>query len=350
MVQLQYSKTDSLLLKGIGILFIVLHNYIHLFPEFPPECEFKYIPENVDRFSAAMLSGDLRLIVFSLFSFLGHYGVSIFVFISGYGLALRYDQSNDSKLHILVHRAVQLWKWLVPMALLLIIDRYSGHTHITYNYLDNQKIWSDLFFMLTFTANGLADRFIIAGPWWYFGMAFQLYFVYTLFLRKSSDKVLWGIMIGVWVLLATLWALDLNRWIFAFRYNCVGWLPVFCTGILLARHPLQLSWKWVTAGGLVFILSLFNPYLWIFSSILVMFPFTALLTVCRKGIAQKVFAALGSLSAALFITHPFVRQQILIYTKNLPIDLTVFIYMGLCLIVAWIYRWVLLTFYKKVHW
>ena len=46
MVQLQYSKTDSLLLKGIGILFIVLHNYIHLFPEFPPECEFKYIPEN----------------------------------------------------------------------------------------------------------------------------------------------------------------------------------------------------------------------------------------------------------------------------------------------------------------
>ena len=49
------------------------------------------------------------------------------------------------------------------MALLLILDRYSGHTHFTYAYLGNNKIWTDMLFMLTFTANGLADRFIIAG-------------------------------------------------------------------------------------------------------------------------------------------------------------------------------------------
>ena len=74
------------------------------------------------------------------------------------------------------------------MALLLILDRYSGHTHFTYAYLGNNKIWTDMLFMLTFTANGLADRFIIAGPWWYFGMAFQLYVIYALFLRKSSGE------------------------------------------------------------------------------------------------------------------------------------------------------------------
>lgn len=58
---------------------IILHNYFHTFPEFPPECEFKYAPENVSRFTEAMLSGNLRIIILSLFSFLGHYGVSIFV-------------------------------------------------------------------------------------------------------------------------------------------------------------------------------------------------------------------------------------------------------------------------------
>ena len=51
------------IVKGIGILLIILHNYFHTFPEFPPECEFKYAPENVSRFTEAMLSGNLRIIL-----------------------------------------------------------------------------------------------------------------------------------------------------------------------------------------------------------------------------------------------------------------------------------------------
>ena len=125
-------------------LLIIFHNYFHTFPEFPPECEFKYAPENVSRFTEAMLSGNLRIIILSLFSFLGHYGVSIFVFVSGYGLSKRYDHSGESKWYIILRRAIQLWKWLVPMALLLILDRYSEHTHFTYAYLGNNKIWTGL--------------------------------------------------------------------------------------------------------------------------------------------------------------------------------------------------------------
>ena len=85
------------IVKGIGILLIILHNYFHTFPEFP-----------------AMLSGNLRIIILSLFSFLGHYGVSIFVFVSGYGLSKRYDHSGESKWYIILRRAIQLWKWLIP--------------------------------------------------------------------------------------------------------------------------------------------------------------------------------------------------------------------------------------------
>lgn len=350
MLYLNYDRADSQIWKGIGILLIILHNFFHTFSEFPPECEFKYIPENVAHFASAMTSGNWRITLLSLFSFLGHYGVSVFVFVSGYGLTKRYDGSDDKGCRILLHRAVQLWKWIVPMALLLLLDRYSGHTHFTYQYLDNQKIWPDLLLMLTFTANILADRFILAGPWWYFGMAFQLYVVYVLFLRRATDRTLWITTAAAWVLLLTLQGLNLDRWVFAFRYNFVGWLPVFSTGILLARHPLNLSWEWVSLGCLLFVLSLFNPYLWIFSPVLVLCPLAALLPLFRKEIARSIALGLGGLSAALFITHAFVRQQVLIYAKALPAEWSGLLYLALCLAVAWIYRWVLLSFYRRVHW
>ena len=298
---------------------IILHNYFHTFPEFPPECEFKYAPENVSRFTEAMLSGNLRIIILSLFSFLGHYGVSIFVFVSGYGLSKCYDHSGESKGYIILRRAIQLWKWLVPMALLLILDRYSGHTHFTYAYLGNNKIWTDMLFMLTFTANGLADRFIIAGPWWYFGMAFLLYVIYSLFLRKSSDKVLWGIIAGVWTLLIVLSSLGLDNCFFAFRYNSIGWLPVFCVGILLSRH------------------------------ILALFPVAAVLPLARKEPLQNVLLFMGKLSAALFVTHAFVRQQVLAHDQALPPEISGLLYLVLCIVVAWVYRLCLTCFYKKIH-
>lgn len=350
MSYLQYSRNDSLILKGIGILLIILHNFFHTFPEFPPECEFKYIPENVSRFADAMLSCNVRTILLSLFSFLGHYGVSIFVFVSGYGLCKRYEQSPDVWWRILLHRAIQLWKWIIPITLLLLLDRYSGHPHFTYQYLDNQKIWTDILFMLTFTANGLADRFILAGPWWYFGMAFQLYVVYVLFLRRATDRTLWIASAAAWTLLLVLQGLGLDRWVFAFRYNFVGWLPVFCFGMLAARHPLRLSWRWLVPGCLLFVCSLFNPYLWVFSPVLALIPVIAVLPLFQKGIAAKVTLWLGGLSAALFITHSFVRDRVLFYTQALPAEWSGLLYLVLCLAVAWIYRWLLTSFYKRVHW
>ena len=35
------------IVKGIGILLIILHNYFHTFPEFPPECEFRFLSLSV---------------------------------------------------------------------------------------------------------------------------------------------------------------------------------------------------------------------------------------------------------------------------------------------------------------
>ena len=81
-----------------------------------------------------------------------------------------------------------------------------------------------------------------------------------------------------------------------------------------------------------------------------LFPFTAVLPLFKRGILYKITLGLGGLSAALFITHAFVRQQILIYAKPLPTEWSGLLYLALCLAVAWIYRQVLLALYKRLHW
>lgn len=173
--------------------------------------------------------------------------------------------------------------------------------------------------------------------------------IYALFLRKSSDKVLWGIIAGVWTLLIVLSSLGLDNWVFAFRYNSIGWLPVFCVGILLSRHPVYISWRWISLGVVLFVLSLFNRYLWVVSPILALFPVAAVLPLARKEPLQNVLLFMGKLSAALFVTHAFVRQQVLAHDQALPPEISGLLYLVLCIVVAWVYRLCLTCFYKKIH-
>ena len=144
-------------------------------------------------------------------------------------------------------------------------------------------------------------------------------------------------------------SLGLDNCFFAFRYNSIGWLPVFCVGILLSRHPVYISWRWISFGVVLFVLSLFNRYLWVVSPILALFPVAAVLPLARKEPLQNVLLFMGKLSAALFVTHAFVRQQVLAHDQALPPEISGLLYLLLCIVVAWVYRLCLTCFYKKIH-
>ena len=84
------SRTESAALRGIAILGIILHNYCHFLGFAVKENEYKFDPARPMQFFDKLFSFDSDLFI-HFFSFLGHYGVPVFLFISGYGLVKKYE-------------------------------------------------------------------------------------------------------------------------------------------------------------------------------------------------------------------------------------------------------------------
>ena len=84
------SRTESAALRGIAILGIILHNYCHFLGFAVKENEYKFDSSRPMQFFDKLFSLDSDLFI-HIFSFLGHYGVPIFLFISGYGLVKKYE-------------------------------------------------------------------------------------------------------------------------------------------------------------------------------------------------------------------------------------------------------------------
>lgn len=93
------------------------------------------------------------------------------------------------------------------------------------------------------------------------------------------------------------------------RYNFVGNILPFAIGIYMARHGVCLSRKRNIFCALLWILSWFNAYLWVFSPTLFLL---AILPVCSiEGTWRNLLLWLGGLSACLFVIHPIVRPYII---------------------------------------
>ena len=84
-------KHSSTLYKGIAILLIVLHNFMHKLSS-AKEMEFSFSEHGFDNFLLAMQQ--TPYFSTTLLSYFGHYGVQIFIFLSAYGLTKRYF-NND---------------------------------------------------------------------------------------------------------------------------------------------------------------------------------------------------------------------------------------------------------------
>src|SRR5690242_7079951 len=80
-------RTDTAVLKGLAILAIAFHNFSHILTP-TGENEFSFEPIRVHRFFHIVC--DPHDALQALFSYLGHFGVELFIFLSAYGLALNY--------------------------------------------------------------------------------------------------------------------------------------------------------------------------------------------------------------------------------------------------------------------
>ena len=89
------NRTECSALRGIAILGIFLHNYLHWLKPMIKENEYQFHQANVDGMMERIMSPSWDILL-QFFSFFGHYGVPVFLFLSGYGLVLKYENAGQT--------------------------------------------------------------------------------------------------------------------------------------------------------------------------------------------------------------------------------------------------------------
>ena len=301
-------------MKGIAILGIMLHNYCHWLKDIVRENEFTWRQLRCDRLLEVLQQPD-ELLPMHLFSFFGHYGVTVFLFLSGFGLVMKYERSPLPEVGIwrfLRYNYLKLFRILVVgFVLFVMLDAITPAMH--------RYKASEVVAILGMYANFLEHpaQVIWPGPYWYFSVTLQLYLLYRLvFYRWRHWSVVVALMVGCWI-----WQLcycDDMVTLERLRYNLVGGLLPFGMGLLAARSeklkemcgklrlPLY-AVLFMLSILLAFYFSLLSPQMWLWVPALAVVGTMALVKLMPQWLMPSV-VWLGTISAAIFVMHPLVRK------------------------------------------
>ena len=330
---------NSQVLRGLAILSIILHNYTHWMHGAIFENEFTYQAWHVSKLLNYLSNPDGRLPL-QLLSFFGHYGVVIFVFLSAYGLEKKYGRSTKE-----VRPLPFIWTHYLKLLSMCIVG-YAAYLLLNTFYISYPA--STIFGVLsqlTMLCNLQICSFdtFAPGPYWYFGLMLELYVVYRLLLFRHS----WSVIVGAILVCSIAQAFvtpdgAVMTWL---RTNFVGSILPFGLGLLYARYEesLQLS---KTAYGVIALVSIAL----IFVTSLSFLPWIATpIFVCTLGISciqllpksmNAPIAWVGGVSAAIFVSHPIVRQLGLALAEKLHLSpyLSVFTFLIGALLVGAIFQ------------
>lgn len=343
------SRQSVALLKGLGILLIITHNYMHWLPRCVDENEYSFSLERINRLILYIEQGGPHVLL-NLLSHYGHYGVAIFLFVSGYGLTMKYEQPHLAPrllkprqtgfLRFTLSHALKLWKLMIPAVLLFVcIELYIDHWN---------RPWQRLLPLLGFYSNLQPERDLILGPWWWFGLMMQFYILWRLIIYKSNKATLYIVMtLCLLVQISVAW---LERGNLAststltnyLHYNFPCSMLAFGLGVAHARYNLEWLRRWWTplVGITLVIIGSFNAGIWCIA------PMGAIMTVLPLAQHHKpepeatathyitprsVLVYFGRISAWLFALHPVVRAyaiKLAASDRNLDVYLSILVYLG----------------------
>lgn len=304
------NRTECSALRGFAILGIFLHNYLHWLNPMVKENEYLFHQDNIDRLIAILASPSWDMPL-QMFSFFGHYGVPVFLFLSGYGLVMKYEADDSPNITIADFMKKHFLK-LFPMMLLgftvfAMVDWITPMRH--------HWAWSDILAQLTMTINFLPnpDKIIWPGPYWFFGLMIQLYLVYRIAIYRRGNRPLYILVAVCWAIQALCHNAPEGDFLNSIRYNCIGGILPFAMGVLLARAKKlpELSRHHCATAFLVSLVAVimlsfsFQTWLWVPAFIITLnVAFIKLLPT----VAIRFFNWLGVLSSAIFVCHPITRK------------------------------------------
>lgn len=355
------TKAECAALRGLAILGIVLHNYTHWLGMAVKENEYQFHRNNCDGLLHAVLHADINLPI-HLLSFFGHYGVPVFLFLSGYGLVLKYEKNlnvnpnltgnpnvnGNSKqvmrniagsLSFIRYHFLKLFRMMIVgfVAFVMLDAITPGRHHYQLLHVVAQL---GMFNNLLPTP----DKVIWPGPYWFFGLMLQLYIVYRLLIWRRHWGIVVGLMVVCWLLQAFCEPEGelLNR----LRYNFVGGMLPFGLGVLLARFQSRFSASLstgkgryamllLTASALVFLLS-FNQQTWYWVPVFVVLASVALVKVLPRKMGSMLEWT-GGVSAAMFVCHPIARKIIIAPYRTHDIYAGLLLYLVASICLAWLF-------------
>jgi peptidoglycan/LPS O-acetylase OafA/YrhL len=324
---------EGAILRALAILAILLHNYLHWVSDSPGENEFTFRPERWNAFLQGIQHTPLDGIRW-LAAYFGHYGVQVFFFLSGYGLAVKYTASASLGLQPqLSWLAFQKKRWrsLFP-AIIAATLGYLAYESLRlgwHHVLTTEGV--NLLRQIIGISNFLPDNvYHPIGPWWFISVILQFYLIAPFILRLTRCTSWSGHLVPLLLISATF----LMEWLLApvleqhfalnINHTILGHLDTCALGIWFARKQnFQIPLPVMLIAGALFLWGNINPNIWVISGVcMLLFTLPILRYLSNRISAYRpihaLFFYLGNLSMYLFLCNGYLRHPLIDFAQTNP--------------------------------
>lgn len=311
-----FDLRDTSALKAIGILAIALHNLFHQLPSAVIENEFGFDPRHFEQFLATVVQPHRT--IQAVFSFLGHFGVQLFIFLSAYGLALKY-WTTPSWSAFVWGRIKKIYPtFFLAVALLLLLQTIQDGPAGVWTYLQRQ---GNELLLTTLAVQNLIPGLELppVGPWWFLPFIVQFYCLWpalAAFSRRFGGLGL-VILAAAGLVLTSFQPLLARTWGINLLTTPLGHLPEFCLGIACARFGFRVGPAPAIMAAVFFILGNIYAWLWpltfISALVLLLYAYQWTASVLR---GRRLLEQVAEISMPLFFINGFMRGPFYIAARS----------------------------------
>ena len=189
--RLSLDREDTAVLKALAMAGVVGHNFLHQVSPAPLENEFNFYGLRAFWRMLSIAAAYPAEIPHVVLSFFGHYGLVLFVFLSGYGLTRRYLSSTPgwrTAAALSIRQIRKMICLIVVGSVLGIMWRFVVQGN-DFSLVDELR---SLASFLTFTNNLRPDALWgFVSVWWFFALIIQLYGLYPLMVAGVEKHLGW---------------------------------------------------------------------------------------------------------------------------------------------------------------
>lgn len=311
----ELTRNDSAVLKALAILLIAAHNFFHQVKPFPGENEMAF-GEATFRNTVEQIAANPLDAFHPLVSFFGHYGVHVFILLSGYGLmkkalGIASRQGGISTADLFRMAGNQIAK--IVLLTVVGVSVLILYKLMAYGGLPDAEFFRKYLVFLTFTENLRPGDFgYFVTVWWFMALIVQCYLLFPFVYRLATGSA-WGAagvallsMTGAYAFYQPL--LDAGVLVYA---TPLGQLPLFLLGAWLAagrRIPATVVFGLAAVLPLTFV----DPEFFHLSFLSVVTVAFLLYGIFREKLSASRFLVwTGGLSMFIYIVHGDLRWLII---------------------------------------